>query len=115
MREMAVRLHITPGAYSKNERGLNFPGLDTLRCLTRDFDISMDWLIFEKSPMYNKEKEQREKELEQTVEMLKQTGRLNGSKVWTRTGEFPPGDLSDPCLMRTRVYFRLLLSSVYGI
>jgi transcriptional regulator with XRE-family HTH domain len=73
MREMAVRLHITSGAYSKNERGLNFPGLDTLKCLARDFDISMDWLIFEKGPMYNKEKEQREKELEQTVETLKQT------------------------------------------
>jgi transcriptional regulator with XRE-family HTH domain len=48
MPEMAVRLHITPGAYSKNERGLNFPGLDTLQYLARDFDISMDWLIFEK-------------------------------------------------------------------
>lgn len=73
MREMAVRLHITSGAYSKNERGLNFPGLDTLRCLARDFDVSMDWLLFEKGPMYNKEKEQREKELEQTMETMKQT------------------------------------------
>jgi transcriptional regulator with XRE-family HTH domain len=73
MPEMAVRLHITPGAYSKNERGLNFPGLDTLQYLARDFDISMDWLIFEKGPMYNKEKDQREKELEQTAAALKQT------------------------------------------
>lgn len=45
--KMAVRLHITPSAYSKNERGLSFPGPDTPGCLARDFDISMDWLHFQ--------------------------------------------------------------------
>jgi len=70
--EMALRMGITPGAYIKNERGMNFPGLVTLRRLARDFDISMDWLIFNKEPMHYKKKREREIELEQQVKELEQ-------------------------------------------
>jgi len=70
--EMALRMGITTGAYIKNERGMNFPGLITLKRLARDFDISMDWLIFNKEPMHYKKKREREIELEQTVKELEQ-------------------------------------------
>jgi len=68
--EMALRMGITTGAYIKNERGLNFPGLVTLRRLARDFDISMDWLIFNKEPMHYKKKREGEIQLEQQVKEL---------------------------------------------
>ncbi|UCH95726.1 MAG: helix-turn-helix transcriptional regulator [Candidatus Aminicenantes bacterium] len=71
-REMAARMGMTHGGYSKNERGINFPGLDTLQRLSRDFDISMDWLIFNKGPMHYhrlilnfQEYKQQEKEKEE--------------------------------------------------
>ncbi|NIM16550.1 MAG: helix-turn-helix domain-containing protein [Candidatus Aminicenantes bacterium] len=72
-KEMAFRLKITPGAYNKNEKGTNFPWLDTQRRLLEDFDISMDWFLFNKGTMFFKEKDvrEREKELEQAVEELK--------------------------------------------
>lgn len=71
--EMAGRVGITRGGYSKNERGKNLPGLETISIIAKDFDISMDWLFFNKGPMHYKEREKREKELEQTVEKLTQT------------------------------------------
>jgi len=71
-RDMAAHMEITPGAYFKNEHGINFPGLETLRRLARDFDISMDWLLFNKEPMYYKKKREREIQLEQQVKELEQ-------------------------------------------
>jgi len=70
---MASRLGISRGAYNKNERGINFPCIDTQRRLSEDFDISMDWLLFNKGAMFYKEKDvrERERELEQAVEELK--------------------------------------------
>lgn len=62
---MATRLGITPGAYRKYETGKNFPFRNTLKRLADDFNISMDWLFFNKGPMYYKEKGQKEKELEE--------------------------------------------------
>jgi transcriptional regulator with XRE-family HTH domain len=70
--EMASRLGISRGAYNKNEHGINFPCIDTQRRLSEDFDISMDWFLFNKGAMYYKEKDvrERERELEQAVEEL---------------------------------------------
>lgn len=68
--QMAARLGITPGAYNKYERGKNFPFRNTLKRLAEDFNISMDWLFFNKGPMYYKEKGQREKELEEELKKL---------------------------------------------
>jgi len=72
-KEMAFRLEVSPGAYNKNEKGVNFPWLDTQRRLLEDFDISMDWFLFNKGTMFYKEKDvrEKEKELEQTVEELR--------------------------------------------
>jgi transcriptional regulator with XRE-family HTH domain len=72
--QMAARLGITPGAYNKNEAGKNFPFRNTLKSLAEDFNISMDWLFFNKGPMYYSEKGQREKELaEKQKELEKMT------------------------------------------
>jgi transcriptional regulator with XRE-family HTH domain len=68
--QMAAHLGITPGAYNKYESGKNFPFKNTLKRLADDFNISMDWLFFNKGPMYYKEKGQREKELEEEVKKL---------------------------------------------
>ena len=63
--QMAEKLGIMTGGYYKNENGENFPGLDTLNRLQKDFDISMDWFIFNKGPMFYKEKQaEKEKPLE---------------------------------------------------
>ncbi len=50
--EMARKLGLSKSGYYKNENGITFPRLDTLDLLQRDFDISMDWLIFNKGPMH---------------------------------------------------------------
>ena len=68
--EMALRLGVSTGCYAKNEGGLHIPNLDSLRRLTMDFDISMDWFLFGKGPRLYKEKSEREKELEKTVEEM---------------------------------------------
>ncbi|MCP5102815.1 MAG: helix-turn-helix transcriptional regulator [bacterium] len=59
--EMAARMGIKAGSYYKNENGETFPGLRTLARLQKDFDISMDWLIFNKGPMNFKEKQLEKK------------------------------------------------------
>ncbi len=72
-RAMASRLGITPGGYTKNEQGMNFPRLDTLQRLSEVFHVSLDWLLLNKGPMYYKEKGEKGRELEQTVDRLEQT------------------------------------------
>lgn len=43
-------------SYTKNEIGDTFPNVITLQALASAFDISLDWLIGSKGPMYFKEK-----------------------------------------------------------
>jgi transcriptional regulator with XRE-family HTH domain len=59
---MAARLSIGVGGYNKNEYGVTFPNLHTLKVLQKDLDISLDWLIFGKGPMYFKAKEEKTKD-----------------------------------------------------
>lgn len=59
-KEMASYVGISPGAYWKNEAGETFPGLGTLSRMSKDHDLSMDWFIFDRGPMYYKEKEKAE-------------------------------------------------------
>jgi len=54
--EMSRKLGLSKSGYYKNENGITFPRLDTLDLLQRDFDISMDWLIFNKGPMHYEER-----------------------------------------------------------
>ena len=54
--EMAVNLGLARGNYYKNEIGYSLPCLDTIYRLYKDFDVSVDWLLFDSPPMHNKEK-----------------------------------------------------------
>ena len=55
--KMARKLGISNSGYYKNENGITFPRVDTLALLQREFDISMDWLIFNKGPMHYGERQ----------------------------------------------------------
>ena len=59
--QMALHCEVTKGGYAKYERGDYLPKLDTLEQLSKKFDTSMDWLLFNKGPMSFKEKEPEEK------------------------------------------------------
>ena len=67
---MAARLGITPGAYYKNEYGDSLPSLSSMKYLVDNYDISLDWLFFNKGPMHYEEKGKMERELEQEVKRL---------------------------------------------
>lgn len=54
--EFALRLGIAMNGYSKNEMGMNLPGMPTLKRLAKDFNISMDWLFFNRGNMFFQEK-----------------------------------------------------------
>jgi transcriptional regulator with XRE-family HTH domain len=56
-KEMAAYFGISRAGYGKNEKGQSFPGIKTLFRLSEDHDISIDWFMFDKGPMYFKEKE----------------------------------------------------------
>jgi transcriptional regulator with XRE-family HTH domain len=57
-REMAAKLGINKTNYYKNEIGYSLLGIDTMNQLHMNFDISIDWLLFDSHPMHNKEKQQ---------------------------------------------------------
>jgi len=71
--EMARMLGLNHSGYSKNESGETFPGVNTLSLLQKNFDISMDWLIFNKGPMVFKDKPPLEK---QTLDFVSQSQEL---------------------------------------
>jgi transcriptional regulator with XRE-family HTH domain len=62
---MAARLGITTSGYYKNEHGETLPSVNSLKRLSDDFNISMDWLFFNKGPMHYEEKTKKEMELNQ--------------------------------------------------
>lgn len=69
--EMARHLGLSQNAYYKNENSETFPGAATIILLEKDYDVSMDWLMFGKGPVfYNKEK-QRVEAMEKELETLK--------------------------------------------
>ncbi|MDQ1351440.1 MAG: Helix-turn-helix protein [Acidobacteriota bacterium] len=55
--EMASRLGVSRSNLYKNEIGFYFPRLDTLVRLHDDFDLSLDWLLFDSGPMHTKDKQ----------------------------------------------------------
>ncbi|MCP5050792.1 MAG: helix-turn-helix transcriptional regulator [bacterium] len=72
--EMAKKMGVSKSAYYKNEGGLHIPDWKTLNLLQSEYNISLDWLIFNKGPRnfqtklkvgeYEKERERLEKEWE---------------------------------------------------
>ncbi len=59
---MAAQLQISGNAYRKNECGETFPGIKSLSQLVQLFDLSMDWFIFDRGPMENVLRQQKEAE-----------------------------------------------------
>ena len=62
-KEMAKRLGLTTSGYSRNETGRYYPGFFTLQRLSKQFEVSMDWLLFGREPMYYKEGEPQKEEV----------------------------------------------------
>lgn len=85
--EMARRLRVSPQAYNKNDRGITFPGKESLEILEKEYDISMDWLIFGKGPMYYKQERQRVESLEKELSALKQEREQELEQAQTREKE----------------------------
>lgn len=54
--EMAARLGIGINGYYKNEHGESTPSPKTLYQLQKEYDISMDWFLFNKGPERFKDK-----------------------------------------------------------
>ncbi len=55
--KMASLFQVSPSAYYRNENGHTLPSGKSLRLLTEEYDVSMDWLLFSKGPMFYKEKQ----------------------------------------------------------
>jgi transcriptional regulator with XRE-family HTH domain len=62
-REMGERINAKRSSYTRYESGETFPKMMTLYKLGNKFDISLDWLIINKGPMYYKEKEVNEEKI----------------------------------------------------
>ena len=49
---MAAKMGVSPSGYGKNENGLNLPSIDSLNRLAHDLNLSLDWLFFNRGPMF---------------------------------------------------------------
>ena len=83
-KQMAARLEVNRNTYYKNENGETRPGWKSLQILINTYKISIDWLLYNKGPIFINEKvpnlseiqaqRKNEKELlEQTVQNLKES------------------------------------------
>ena len=63
--KMASRFEVARSSYLRNENGETCPDIQTMRILGNSFDVSLDWLICDKGPMYYREKEQKQVEKEE--------------------------------------------------
>jgi transcriptional regulator with XRE-family HTH domain len=57
-REMASVLEMSYDGYFKNETNMTYPRPTTLSLLQQKFDVSMDWLLLGKGPVFFKDKPQ---------------------------------------------------------
>jgi len=63
--KMASRFGVARSSYLRNENGETCPDIQSMRILGNTFDVSLDWLICDKGPMYYHEKEQKQVEKEE--------------------------------------------------
>ena len=56
--DMGRKLGISRTAYGNLENGRSIPGTKTMMRLTQHFNVSLDWLLFDKGTMYLTEKEE---------------------------------------------------------
>ncbi|MCX6583921.1 MAG: helix-turn-helix domain-containing protein [Candidatus Aminicenantes bacterium] len=71
--QMAGHFGVSRNAYYKNEVGMALPALPTLYRIAMENNISMDWFLFGRGPMYYDEKEKTGEieELKKQLEMEK--------------------------------------------
>lgn len=67
--QMAGHFGVSRSAYYKNEVGMALPALSTLYRLAMENNLSMDWFLFGKGPMYYDEKE-KTREIEELKKQL---------------------------------------------
>ena len=80
--QMAGHFGVSRNAYYKNEVGMALPALPTLYRLAMENNLSMDWFLFSRGPMYYDEKEKtgeieelkKQLEIEQTKQLEKEAG-----------------------------------------
>lgn len=78
--QMAAELNIGSNSYNKYERGVFFPSLKTLTILTEKFDISMDWLIYNKGAMHFSTIEKALRENKQLKQGLEESSARAGAQ-----------------------------------
>jgi transcriptional regulator with XRE-family HTH domain len=92
--QMAAELNVGNNNYNKYERGLYLPSLKTLAILTEKFDISMDWLIYNKGAMHFSTIEKALRENKELKQDLKEASAREGASVQT---EAPDAEIvTDP-------------------
>jgi len=67
--EFARRLGLSRSGYFKNENGVTFPRMSTLHFLQGEFDISMDWLIFNKGPVHYSARQPKPVDNRRTIDL----------------------------------------------
>jgi len=60
--KMGALLDLTANGYGKNENGETFLSIASLRGLSKDLNVSMDWLLFNRGSMFFPEQTAEEKE-----------------------------------------------------
>lgn len=103
--QMAGRLRVTPSSYYKAERGEQFFGLVTLKRFSDEFDVSIDWLLYDRGPQYITDKTKiaemeeinREMKLsyEAQIETLNKTIVNEKQKSSTTGGRYNPANNED--------------------
>lgn len=92
--QMAAHLGLSPSGYYKNEMGQSLPALPTLSRMVTEFDISMDWFLFDKGPRHFKEKAKLEhlvEEHKKTKQDLKDTQNERDNAVPAFKASLKPG------------------------
>jgi transcriptional regulator with XRE-family HTH domain len=70
--EMARRLGVSVTAYYKNEGNVTEPSDQSLKRMAEEFDISLDWFLLNRGPMYFKKERERVKALEQDLQKVQE-------------------------------------------
>ncbi len=68
--DMANRLNLHWASYDRNENEHSIPGIYTLCALGSNFDISLDWFVLDKGPMYYMEKSESKTSAKDTAGSL---------------------------------------------
>lgn len=70
--EMAKILEMDASTYRKHEYGISWARIETLSLLQKKFDISMDWLLFNKGAMFFKSKSEEIKKIDQEKKKIEE-------------------------------------------